>query len=199
MASNSGNQDEDRLSFRSRLRRAKIAEREALPVTERLRAEQVIIGHLDILLAKQAPRTLAFCMPVRAEVDCRPLICRLLDAGWSACQPVVVETEAPMLFRPWTPTTTMALDRYGIPIPANGNPVLPDIVLLPLVAFDAAGFRLGYGGGYFDRTLAALPGRLAIGVGFELCHVDSTRPGRHDLPLDAIITETGTRNLTKPA
>ena len=196
MARNSGNQDEDRLLFRSRLRRAKIAEREALPIAARLSAEQAIIGHLNILLAGQKPRTLAFCMPVRGEVDCRPLIHHLLDAGWSACHPVVLETGAPMSFRPWTPATIMARDRYGIPIPATGGHVHPEIALLPLVAFDAAGFRLGYGGGYFDRTLATLPALMAIGVGFELCHVDSTLPGHHDLPLDAIVTETGTRNIT---
>ena len=199
MASNSGNQDKDRALFRSRLRRAKIAEREALPIAERLSAEQAIIGHLGILLARRRPRTLAFCMPVRGEVDCLPLVRHLLDAGWSACQPIVVETGAPMSFRPWTPSTIMARDRHGIPIPATGNPVQPEIVLLPLVAFDAAGFRLGYGGGYFDRTLATLPALMAIGVGFELCHVSSTLPGHHDLPLDAIVTETGTRNISKRA
>ena len=70
--------------------------------------------------------------------------------------------------------------------------MLPNIILLPLVAFDRQGFRLGYGGGYFDRTLAALvPRPLAIGVGFELARVADIRPQAHDLPLDAVVTEAG--------
>jgi 5,10-methenyltetrahydrofolate synthetase len=97
-----------------------------------------------------------------------------------------------MIFRRWTPDTEMALDRHGIPIPATGEELRPDVVLLPLVAFDPQGFRLGYGGGYFDRTLAAMvPRPLAIGVGFELGRVADIRPQAHDIPLDATLTEAG--------
>jgi 5,10-methenyltetrahydrofolate synthetase len=93
----------------------------------------------------------------------------------------------------------MLADRYGIPTPSSGNFVTPDALLLPVNAFDAAGYRLGYGGGYFDRTLAALnsaqqpvrPRPLAIGVGFELARVGSICPEPHDLPLDAMVTERG--------
>jgi hypothetical protein len=86
----------------------------------------------------------------------------------------------------------MGADRYGIPIPADGAALMPDIVLLPLLAFDAQGFRLGYGGGYFDRTLAAMvPRPQAIGVGFELGRVADIRPQAHDARLDAIVTEAG--------
>jgi 5,10-methenyltetrahydrofolate synthetase len=118
--------------------------------------------------------------------------------------PVVVIPAAPMIFRAWTPATPMTTDRHGIPVPVDipadpttGDAVIepniaPDILLLPLVAFDAAGYRLGYGGGYFDRTLAArVPRPRAIGVGFELARVPDIRPQAHDLPLDAIVTEAG--------
>jgi 5,10-methenyltetrahydrofolate synthetase len=107
--------------------------------------------------------------------------------------PVVEAIAAPMTFRPWTPTTAMGVDPYGIPIPAAATvSPPPDIVLLPLVAFDASGFRLGYGGGYFDRTLAALPERPAAwGVGFELARTEALRPQPHDIPLDLIVTERG--------
>lgn len=86
----------------------------------------------------------------------------------------------------------MTTDRHGIPIPAGDGSLHPEVVLLPLVAFDADGYRIGYGGGYFDRTLAAMsPRPLAIGVGFELARVDSTGPQAHDIRLDVIVTETG--------
>ena len=86
----------------------------------------------------------------------------------------------------------MTVGRYGIPIPADGATLIPDVVLLPLVAFDARGFRLGYGGGYFDRTLAGLvPRPFAIGVAFEVARVNSIRPQAHDIPLDAVVTEAG--------
>jgi len=86
----------------------------------------------------------------------------------------------------------MGVDRHGIPIPQDGPNIVPDIVLLPLVAFDTQGFRLGYGGGYFDRTLAMLvPRPLAIGVGFELGRVADIRPQAHDIRLNAVCTEIG--------
>jgi 5,10-methenyltetrahydrofolate synthetase len=93
----------------------------------------------------------------------------------------------------------MSADRYGIPIPQDDAELIPDIVLLPLLAFDAQGFRLGYGGGYFDRTLATMvPRPLAIGVGFELGQVPDIRPQAHDIGLDAVVTEAGVLRLRQP-
>ena len=115
-----------------------------------------------------------------------------MDRGWRICVPTVVKADAPMTFRAWAADSAMTVDRHGIPIPADGAVLIPDVVLLPLVAFDARGFRLGYGGGYFDRTLAGIaPRPLAVGVGFELARVDSIRPQAHDIPLDAVVTEAG--------
>jgi len=148
--------------------------------------------HLAALLTPLPPRTLGFCAPVRGEFDARPLVSLLIEHGWQAAMPVVVAPNAPMNFRTWTPSSAMDSDRHGMPIPASGQTVVPDIVLLPLVAFDPQGFRLGYGGGYFDRTLAVLvPRPLTIGVGFELARVANIRPQAHDLPLDAVVTEAG--------
>ena len=108
---------------------------------------------------------------------------------------MVLEENAALAFRSWTSETPLVPDRYGIPTPNAGAFIRPEALLLPVNAFDAAGYRLGYGGGYFDRTLAALysPSQrpLAIGVGYELARVDSIRPEAHDLPLDAIVTEQG--------
>jgi 5-formyltetrahydrofolate cyclo-ligase len=131
--------------------------------------------------------------PIRREVDCLPLLRRLIDAGGRVALPAVVGSRRPLEFRPWTPDTPMAQGRFEIPHPAEGPAVRPAAILVPLVGFDDAGHRLGYGGGYYDRTLAALAGDrlLTVGLGFELGRLASTRPGPHDQALDLIITEAG--------
>ncbi len=178
--------------FRAALRGEKLAARMALGADSRLALSARIEAHLLQLLTPLAPRTLAFCAPVRGEFDAQALVSLLIERGWRAAMPIVEAPDAPMSFRHWTPGVAMGVDRYGIPIPAEGEAVTPDLVLLPLVAFDRKGFRLGYGGGYFDRTLAALvPRPLSIGVGFELARVEDIRPQQHDIRLDAIVTEAG--------
>lgn len=182
----------DRTAFRAELRRAKIAARLALPAEAHRQASARILGHLARWLGTQPPGTLAFCWPVRAEVDCRPLVPQLAAAGWRFAMPVVEAARAPMVFRCWSPDAPMTTDPHGIPVPATAAAAPPDVLLLPLVAFDPAGYRLGYGGGYFDRTLAGCaPRPLAVGVGFDLCAVASIQPEPHDVPLDLIFTESG--------
>ena len=100
--------------------------------------------------------------------------------------------DLPLEFREWTPASEMIEDRYGIHIPASGAALRPDAILMPLNAFDCAGYRLGYGGGYFDRSLAAFePRPRAIGIGFELARVETIRPQAYDLPMDFVVTEAG--------
>jgi 5,10-methenyltetrahydrofolate synthetase len=194
----------DSSAFRAALRREKLAARAALLSADYAQRSAALERHLADYLASHAqtshakshaaPRlpSIAFCAAIKNEFDARPVIARLLQHGWQAAMPVVIAPDTAMIFRAWQPDTPMTQDCYGIPIPATGRQVLPDIVLLPLVAFDAAGYRLGYGGGFFDRTLAAqVPRPLAIGVGFELARVPSILPQAHDEPLDAIITEAG--------
>lgn len=142
---------------------------------------------------------IGFCWPVRNEPDLRPLMLDWIARGATAVLPVVVAPDAPLLFRPWVPEAgggAMVADRYGIPTPAAGPERDPDVLLLPLNAFDRAGYRIGYGGGFFDRTLAELATRgrrpLSIGVGFELGLVGSTLPQTHDQRLDWIVTERQT-------
>lgn len=148
--------------------------------------------HLESLLGRLAPDSIAFCWPYRAEPDLRAWVGRWLTAapGRRAALPVVVARDQPMSFREWAPGHAMETDRFGIPHPASGAAVVPELVLVPLNAFDAAGFRLGYGGGYFDRTLAALP-MVAVGVGFEIGRVPTVLPQAHDRPMDWLVTEAG--------
>lgn len=188
----SGEHVADSLTPRAALRREKLAARMALDEQTRAALSARIEAHLAALLLPLVPQILAICAPVRGEFDARPLASRLIDQGWRVAMPVVTAVAAPMVFHAWTPTSAMRSDRYGIPIPADGAALIPDIVLLPLLAFDAQGFRLGYGGGYFDRTLAAMvPRPQAIGVGFELGRVADIRPEAHDIRLDAVVTEAG--------
>jgi 5-formyltetrahydrofolate cyclo-ligase len=182
----------DLRDFRNALRSRLIAAREALPAAEHARRSREIERHLDQLVDALQPDVLAFCWPFRAEFDARALVSARLQRGLRACLPVVMDSDSPLEFREWTPQSEMIEDRYGIHIPARGAVLRPDAILMPLNGFDEAGFRLGYGGGYFDRSLAALrPSPRAVGVGFELARVGSIRPQAYDLPMDFIITEAG--------
>jgi 5,10-methenyltetrahydrofolate synthetase len=198
MSGQTANSGAEATLFRTQLRRERIAAREAIPADVHSLASKAIDAHLSDLFAGQAAGNIAFCWPVRGEFDCRPLVGRLLAAGWQACQPVVVTAAAPMVFRSWKADSPMGRDPHGIPIPATDDTVAPTVILLPLVGFDDQGYRLGYGGGYFDRTLAILnPRPLTIGVGFELARVSSLRPEAHDIPLDVVVTETGIRRFRR--
>lgn len=163
-----------------------------MPEAQHAHASTRIEALLFQLLGAQSPGTLAFCWPIQREYDPLPLMLRLHDSGWRFGMPVVVQPDAPMAFHRWTPDTVMTPGHFGIPVPTEQTEVRPDWVLLPLVAFDARGYRIGYGGGYFDRTLAELiPRPRCIGVGFELGRVSSIGPESHDVPVDYLVTEAG--------
>jgi 5-formyltetrahydrofolate cyclo-ligase len=186
-------------AMRATLRREKIAARLALPAAAHRAANVAIQHHLTEFMLPLHAGTIAFCMPIRAEADCRPLVEHLIKVGWQAAMPVVHTLNAPMEFRAWWPAAPMTADPFGIPVPATELAANPDVILLPLVAFDAAGYRLGYGGGYFDRTLSAMnPRSLSVGVGFDLAAVKDIHPERHDIPLDLIVTESGIRWIKHP-
>ena len=181
---------EDNTAWRRGLRREMVARRAALAEAEHAALSARIVAHA--LAALPLPVVAAFCWPIKHEPDVRALLADWARAGGRTALPVVVGESQPLTFREWTPETPLAPDRYGIPTPTAGEWLMPDLILLPLNGFDAAGYRLGYGGGYFDRTLAALaPRPLAVGVGFEINRVDSIRPEAHDQRLDWIVTENG--------
>lgn len=195
---NNNSTDQDRLAAgelvrrRRQLRNHALQAREALDVAERQRLQQRIDLHLQILLEQLAPRQLGFCWPYRAEPDVRQLVADWLaaDLERQAALPVIEGRDRALEFRQWTPGAVLREGPYGIPEPVDTAVLQPEVLLIPLNAFDAAGFRLGYGGGYFDRTLAALQVQ-AVGVGFELGRVASCLPQVHDLPMDWIVTEAG--------
>lgn len=172
--------------------------RESLTASEMADLSSKLAGHLSALLDHLAPSTAGFCWPWRGEFDARDLMAQWLAAapGRRAALPVIEQEAAPMRFRQWSPGAAMTSGRFGIAIPAEGDWLAPDIFLMPVLAVDRAGFRLGYGGGYFDRTLAALkPRPLAVGVGFGFQEVDSILPQTWDERLDWVVTENGARKI----
>lgn len=149
---------------------------------------------IDSLIERAFPglqaSTLGFCWPIRGEYDARPLVERLRARGLRAALPVVIEPGEAMKFREWQPGAEMMQGPLGIQTPVDSRELVPDVMLLPLNGWDDAGYRLGYGGGYMDRTLAALlPRPLAIGVGYELGRLPTIRPQPWDIPMDYIVTE----------
>ncbi len=179
---------------RKQLRNTAIAHREALSPAHRRRADAAIASALATLVERLAPHTLGFCWPYRSEPDMRDFVTAWLaaDASRRAALPVVVAPARPMIFRQWTAASEMIPDRHGILTPADGEALHPELLLIPLNAFDAAGFRLGYGGGYFDRTLEQMrPTPITIGLGYEVGRVATTHPQAHDHPMHWIVTEAG--------
>ena len=185
-----------RKAERTRLRAARLE----LSVAERNDIGVALAGHLRQLLQDRfdGARGMVFSAywPIKGEPDLRPLMAELHDAGATVALPLVETKAAPLTFRRWTPDTRMVRGDWNIPVPPPDAPIVtPDIALAPLVGWTADGYRLGYGGGYFDRTLAALdPKPFVIGIGFEAAELPTIYPQPHDIPLDLILTEAGVRS-----
>lgn len=135
-------------------------------------------------------RLVGFYWPFKGEYDVRAMARGLHARGTRLALPVVVEKNRPLEFRVWTPEARLVPGIWNIPVPADGAVVEPEALLVPLVGFDGQRYRLGYGGGYYDRTLASLRRKpIAIGIGFELGRLETIHPQPHDIPMDAIVTE----------
>jgi len=107
--------------------------------------------------------------------------------------PVVVAPRQPLAFREWHPGVSLGSGPLGIPYPVGSELVVPTAMLLPMLGWDEAGYRLGYGGGFFDRTLASLPNKpVIIGVSYELARMQTIHPQTWDIPMDWVVTERGT-------
>lgn len=185
------------------LKRWRKAERERLVAARLALDAQTLAAYrvaIDAHLARAFPGLtqgiIAFCWPYRNEYDARFLARRLREAGAKTALPVVVARGQPLVFRLWKPGDALAKGVYDIPYPASGEPIVPDVALVPMNGFDAAGYRLGYGGGFFDRTLASLRARaaqppVAIGIAYELARIPTIHPQAYDIPMDYVVTERG--------
>lgn len=170
--------------------RAKIlAARAACPPTLRQGMSAALMERLHPLL-EEAEGPISFYWPFRGEPDLRPLMRTLAADGFEIALPVGTKIGEPLTFRPWAPGCAMARGIWDIPIPATDLEITPQTIIAPLVGFDAALYRLGYGGGFFDRTLAARkrPAEV-IGIGFALFQLPTIKPQSHDIPMGRIVTE----------
>src|SRR3990170_505389 len=179
-------------AWRAQQRAALIARRVALPAAQRREWSAAISALLESCFPLLAEMTVGFCWPYQGEFDARFAIRYFRSRGATAALPAVVGKAGPLQFRKWWPGAPMTPGAYDIPVPDGTEPVAPEAVIVPMNCFDEQGYRLGYGGGYFDRTLAAAaPRPVAIGVSFEFARLPTIYPQPHDIAMDFVVTEAG--------
>lgn len=156
-------------------------------------------GHaLNAIGALHGVRRVSGYLPIRSEIDPLPAMLALHGLGFTVCVPVIAARDRPLSFRTWTPGCALVRGKFGVEVPERGQVVEPEVLLVPLLAFDDRGCRLGYGGGFFDRTLAGLRalGRVqAFGFAYAGQQVARAPICATDAPLDGVVTETGLRRF----
>ena len=182
---------DDLVEWRKALRKEMIERRKAVPLEEQRAANERIGNLLLEGFPSLAGATIGFYWPFNAEVDPRVALHRLRERGAVTALPVVVAKASPLEFREWYPGVETDPGVFNLPVPRSPK-VVPDVVLMPPVGVDTRGYRLGYGGGYFDRTLASLsPQPLKIGLAREVSRIETIHPQPWDIPMDFVITERG--------
>ena len=172
--------------LKRQLRAAARAARYAVPSTTRAAAQT----RLWSLLRAVEGRTIAGYLPLPGELDPTRAM-RAWRFRNTVCVPVVTAQGAPLRFREWWPGCPTAEGPFGTRVPTEGGWRVPDVLVVPLLLFDAGGGRLGYGGGFYDRTLAGLPNARSVGLGVEALRVVQIPRERWDVDLDLVVTETG--------
>ena len=184
---------EDVATWRKEERKRLIEARMALRAAERERLTMAIASQLEELIGDPSGLVVSAYWPFRGEPDLKPLLQRLRDRGATTALPVVVQKAHPLIFRAWRSGDKIERGVWNIPIPADGAEVVPDVAIAPVVGFDRACYRLGYGGGFFDRTLASLARMPRVfGVGYAMQEIATIHPQPHDVPMSAVVTELET-------
>lgn len=184
-------------AWRRAQRRSLIEVRKALSEADRRERDTRIDHWLATGFGAAGGHDVGFCWPFAAEPEPRFAVRRWREAGSRAALPAVVAPRTPLQFRQWWPGAPMEAGVYDIPYPVDTALIHPAVVLVPVNGLDDGGFRLGYGGGYFDRTLAALdPRPITIGIGYETARIPTIHPRAHDIPLDFFVSEAGIRART---
>lgn len=182
---------------KAQLRTEALARRQAVPQADRADASRAAAQHFLEGVPLHAGQVVALYWPIRDEIDCKPLLTKLVDSGQPIALPVVLGEDLPLELRLWEEGQPLYPSGFGTLAPAETAPLAePDIVVIPLLGFDKTGTRLGYGRGYYDRTLAAIGTKpLLVGYAFADQELDFIPRQSHDLPLDLLVTETGLRRF----
>jgi 5-formyltetrahydrofolate cyclo-ligase len=167
---------------KSAMRAEAIARRAALDPAAGHEMAEIALRHVAF------PRTVAGFWPIQQEIDTRPLLHALHARGHIVLLPQTPHSGRPLVFRRWSPESEMIAERFGTSYP-NGPEATPEFILVPLLAWDRSGGRLGYGGGFYDVTLASLPGVARAGVAYAALEVPAVPMEKHDIRLPAVITE----------
>jgi 5-formyltetrahydrofolate cyclo-ligase len=178
-------------AWRKEARQQMLAARAAMTMAVREDLSRRLIEQLRPVL-QDRPAPISFYWPIKAEPDLKPLMRALDEAGIAVCLPVCIKLGEPLTFRRWTKGAKMERGFWDIPVPADPTEVQPRTLIAPIVGYDDASYRLGYGGGFFDRTLAKFgDAAVAIGIGFSMFRLATIHPQPHDIAMAAIVTETG--------
>jgi 5-formyltetrahydrofolate cyclo-ligase len=176
-------------AWRKQARQKMLAARAAIAQPARAALSQHLIAQLKPVLEGRPP-PISFYWPIKAEPDLRPLMRELDAADVAVCLPVATKLGEPLRFRPWRRGCPMERGFWDIPVPATPEEIEPRTLIAPIVGFDPQGYRLGYGGGFFDRTLEKYgPEARAIGIGYSMFELKTIHPQPHDVRMSAIVTE----------
>lgn len=189
MGENHPQQAFDVARWRKAERERLIAARLALTSQYRSEQTELITQALDRHIPRATHTIVGAYWPIRGEPDLRPWMRARWHDGLRIAMPVALALGQPLQFREWHPDAPMQQGLWKIPFPAEGSVVQPTVVLAPVVGFDRANFRLGYGGGFFDRTLELMtPPPLKFGIGYAVAAITTIHPQPHDVPMDRIVS-----------
>lgn len=187
-------------ALKAALRKAVLARRKDVHLASGAAAASQVLTHGLALIEPMSGAVVSGYLPIRNELDIVPLLEALHGLGRQIALPVIVDRNGPLAFRHWRPGDGLKAAGFGLSEPLDGAlELLPDILLVPLAAFDGDGTRLGYGGGYYDRTLALYRASrpvTAIGIAYDEQAVPALPREPHDQRLDWILTPSGTRKFS---
>ena len=175
------------------LRTEALSRRAKVQQADRADAARAAASHFLSSVAPEPGQVIALYWPIRDEIDCKPLLTRLMDDGHQVCLPVVIDDDQPLELRLWLAGQPLYPSGFGTLAPPEDAPLaVPDIVVIPLLGFDRTGTRLGYGKGFYDRTLAGMEHKpLVVGYAFAAQELPFIPREEHDIPLDILVTEDG--------
>lgn len=173
------------------------ASRAAILNSSRAEAAKAVAEHFFTSVPLAPDEIVAGYWRIKDEMDCQPILIRLMDSFQPVCLPVVLGDEQPLELRLWEQGAPLYEAGFGTLAPSELSPqVEPDVIIMPLLGFDKRGTRLGYGGGYYDRTLDRLARKpRLVGIAFAAQELEDIPREPHDVPLDTIVTETGARHF----